>query len=95
MRCSKCGAENPDRARFCVECASPFARRCSSFSAEMLGIPAHEAPRSALFLIGTPAQCIEELNRRAKDWGVGQFIFLGGAPETTRRLANEVPQFGP
>src|SRR6516164_2675136 len=34
MRCSKCGAENPDRAKFCVECASPFARRCSSCKAE-------------------------------------------------------------
>jgi hypothetical protein len=56
----------------------------------MLGIPAHEAPRSALFLMGTPAQCIEELNRRANEWGVGQFIFVGGALETTRRLANEV-----
>jgi alkanesulfonate monooxygenase SsuD/methylene tetrahydromethanopterin reductase-like flavin-dependent oxidoreductase (luciferase family) len=56
----------------------------------------HEAPRSALFLIGTPAQCIEELNRRAKEWGVGQFIFLSDAPETTRRLANEVlPHVGP
>jgi class 3 adenylate cyclase len=34
MRCSKCGAENPGRAKFCVECASPFARRCPSCSAE-------------------------------------------------------------
>jgi class 3 adenylate cyclase len=34
MRCSKCGAENPKRAKFCVECASPFARRCPSCSAE-------------------------------------------------------------
>jgi class 3 adenylate cyclase len=34
MRCSKCGAENPERAKFCVECASPFARRCPSCSAE-------------------------------------------------------------
>jgi class 3 adenylate cyclase len=34
MRCSKCGAENPDRAKFCVECASPFARRCPSCNAE-------------------------------------------------------------
>jgi class 3 adenylate cyclase/tetratricopeptide (TPR) repeat protein len=30
MRCSKCGAKNPDGAKFCIECASPFARRCSS-----------------------------------------------------------------
>src|SRR5215467_7845868 len=34
MRCPKCGAENPDRAKFCVECASPFARRCPSCKAE-------------------------------------------------------------
>jgi class 3 adenylate cyclase len=34
MRCSKCGAENPDRAKFCVECASPFACRCPSCNAE-------------------------------------------------------------
>src|SRR5271167_3322305 len=34
MRCSKCGAENPDGAKFCVECASPFARRCSSCGKE-------------------------------------------------------------
>ena len=34
MRCSKCGAENPDRAKFCVECASPFTRRCPSCNAE-------------------------------------------------------------
>src|SRR6516164_6452353 len=24
MRCSKCGAENPDRAKFCIECAKPL-----------------------------------------------------------------------
>jgi hypothetical protein len=24
MRCSKCGAENPDGAKFCIECASAF-----------------------------------------------------------------------
>jgi adenylate cyclase len=34
MRCSKCGAENPDRAKFCEECASPFTRRCLSCNTE-------------------------------------------------------------
>ena len=34
MRCSKCGAENPEAARFCIECASPFARRCRSCGTE-------------------------------------------------------------
>jgi len=34
MRCSKCGVENPDRAKFCEECASPFTRRCHSCDTE-------------------------------------------------------------
>src|SRR5262245_20240653 len=34
MRCSKCGAENPDHAKFCGECAVPFTRRCPSCDAE-------------------------------------------------------------
>src|SRR5262245_24324502 len=34
MRCSKCGAENPDRAKFCGECAAAFTRRCPSCDTE-------------------------------------------------------------
>ena len=34
MRCSKCGAENPDRAKFCEECAGPLTRRCPSCQTE-------------------------------------------------------------
>ena len=34
MCCSKCGAEKPDRAKFCEECAAPFTRRCPSCDAE-------------------------------------------------------------
>ena len=34
MHCSKCGFENPDSARFCIECAAPFARKCPSCGAE-------------------------------------------------------------
>ena len=30
MLCSNCGAHNPETARFCIECAFPFARRCPS-----------------------------------------------------------------
>jgi len=70
---------------------SPAAAEASAKEiGKTFGIPAHEAPRSALFLIGTPQQCIEELNRRAAEWGVGQFLFAAGNAETTRRLANEV-----
>jgi len=34
MLCSKCGADNPETAKFCIECASPFARRCFSCGTE-------------------------------------------------------------
>ena len=34
MRCSRCGAENPDRAKFCEECASALMRRCPACGTE-------------------------------------------------------------
>jgi Double zinc ribbon len=30
MRCSNCGVENPERLKFCNQCAAPFSRRCAS-----------------------------------------------------------------
>ena len=53
MRCAKCEAENPDNARFCVECAAPFAQRCPSCHAEN--------PASAKFC----SQCASALNAGA------------------------------
>ena len=29
MRCQNCSAENPDGAKFCIECATPIKRRCA------------------------------------------------------------------
>src|SRR5271170_2500759 len=29
MRCQNCSAENPDGAKFCIECATPFRRSCT------------------------------------------------------------------
>ncbi|MBI3249931.1 MAG: zinc ribbon domain-containing protein [Deltaproteobacteria bacterium] len=28
MRCARCGSDNPEGAKFCIECAAPFPRRC-------------------------------------------------------------------
>src|SRR6516165_28027 len=53
MLCSNCGADNPETAKFCIECASPFARRCPS-----CGI---ENPPRAKFC----AQCATHLSGRA------------------------------
>ena len=53
MLCSNCGADNPETARFCIECASPFARRCPSCGMEN--------PPHAKFC----AQCATPLSGRA------------------------------
>src|SRR5262249_41831542 len=53
MLCSNCGADNPESARFCIECASPFARACSSCGTEN--------PPHAKFC----AQCATRLGDRA------------------------------
>jgi predicted amidophosphoribosyltransferase len=35
MKCSGCGHENRDAAKFCEECAAPFGRRCAGCGAEL------------------------------------------------------------
>ncbi len=35
MNCPSCGHENPDHAKFCLECASPFPIRCASCRTEL------------------------------------------------------------
>ena len=36
MQCASCGSENPEGAKFCIECAAPFRKRCPSCGAENL-----------------------------------------------------------
>ncbi|MGH7778578.1 MAG: adenylate/guanylate cyclase domain-containing protein [Candidatus Binataceae bacterium] len=53
MRCESCSTENPQEARFCIQCATPFKRRCQKC--------AFENPAEARFC----AQCATALNREA------------------------------
>jgi uncharacterized membrane protein YvbJ len=53
MLCSNCGVDNPETARFCIECASPLARACPSCGTENL-------PRAKFC-----AQCATQLDRRS------------------------------
>jgi probable F420-dependent oxidoreductase len=47
--------------------------------------------QSPMTLIGTPEDCVVELKRRAKNWGVSQFIFTSLTDEQTiRRLWENV-----
>src|SRR5712692_1476416 len=34
MRCAKCGSDNPEGVKFCIECAAPFTRRCPGCGTE-------------------------------------------------------------
>src|SRR5262245_25212134 len=36
MRCATCGTENPERAKFCIECGNSLKRRCPSCGVENL-----------------------------------------------------------
>ena len=56
MNCAACGHTNPERAKFCLECGTPFASRCASCGVELpaaakfcleCGTPTSAAPRSA------------------------------------------------
>jgi len=53
MRCQNCTAENPDGAKFCIECATPLKRRCPQCS--------FENPPAAKFC----AQCAAPLSATA------------------------------
>jgi ABC-type uncharacterized transport system ATPase subunit len=35
MKCSGCGHENGDAAKFCEECAAPLGRKCAGCGAEL------------------------------------------------------------
>ena len=48
---------------------------------------------SPVVMIGTPEQCATELKRRAKNWGVSQFVFsslLGMDEKQIRRVREEI-----
>src|SRR5262249_20370931 len=37
MRCGSCTAENPEHAKFCLECGAQLGRRCAACGAELPG----------------------------------------------------------
>ncbi len=52
-----------------------MSRQIAEGMAPMFQFSAEEILASPLVLIGTPDECIKELKRRVKDWGVTQFLF--------------------
>jgi len=78
---------------FVVELADSAeeAESVASSIARSMGVGVQQLLASPMALIGTPEECVAELNRRAKEWGVSQFIFGGDIHfKMMERLANEV-----
>jgi probable F420-dependent oxidoreductase len=57
---------------------------------QMLGAPPEEVVRSPLSLIGTPEECVTELQRRAREWGIEETIFAVRSDDVLRRLGEQV-----
>jgi probable F420-dependent oxidoreductase len=53
------------------------------------GAPA-DVLRSPLFLVGTPEECVIELRRREREWGVTETIFSFAGDDILRRLGEEI-----
>jgi probable F420-dependent oxidoreductase len=70
--------------------SSRAARETAEGLAPVFGVSPEAVLRSPLALIGTPEQCIEELRRRVREWGVTQFVFSGGAERWMRHLMEDV-----
>ncbi len=78
---------------FTITDSAEAARKTAETMGQMFGLSADAMRQSPMALIGTPDQCVTELRRRAKDWGVTQFIFssMTGLDEgTIRRLKEDV-----
>jgi alkanesulfonate monooxygenase SsuD/methylene tetrahydromethanopterin reductase-like flavin-dependent oxidoreductase (luciferase family) len=78
---------------FAITDSRDATRKTAETLGPMLGQTADAILASPMSLIGTPDECIVELKRRAKDWGVSQFIFstfLGIDEKTIRRLREDV-----
>jgi probable F420-dependent oxidoreductase len=69
------------------------ARQTTEAVAAGLGLTPDEMSASPVALIGTPEQCATELRRRAREWGVTQFVFssmMGMDEKVIRRIREEV-----
>jgi probable F420-dependent oxidoreductase len=70
-----------------AEAAHTFATNLGG----LFGVSESEVRRMPLALIGTPEECVAELTRRGREWGVGHYILSGyGKPANAERIAREV-----
>ena len=80
MNCASCGHDNPDSARFCLQCGTPFALRCAGCGAEL--------PGGAKFCLECGAAVVRAASERA---AVAPARHAPRAP-TSRHLADKIRQ---
>ena len=56
----------------------------------MLRMAPEEVRRSPLYLIGTPEECVAELRRREREWGLAETVFSYRGGDVLRRLGEQV-----
>jgi len=57
----------------------------------MFGLTGGDVQRMPLALIGTPEQCVAELKRRQREWGIEHYVLSArGTPGLAERFAREV-----
>jgi probable F420-dependent oxidoreductase len=54
------------------------------------GMTPEQALASPMLLVGTPESCVAQLQHRAREWGVSQFIFITRSEKVMRLLAEQV-----
>src|SRR5438876_5183922 len=80
MQCASCGSDNPEGAKFCIECAAPLRKRCPSCGAENL-------PRAKFC-----AECAAPLTRQSRVQGLESRVQTSPSPAsyTPPHLAERV-----
>src|SRR5437879_2601829 len=65
MRCQNCSAENPQGAKFCIQCAAPLSRKCGRCGADN--------PAEAKFCAqcATPLDAVAQIRAEGKPGGGG------------------------
>ncbi len=66
------------------------ARQAAEGLAGFFRLPPEAVGQAPLALIGTPEQCVAELQRRIAAWDLGQVVFSFSDEGTMKRLAEEV-----
>ena len=95
---AKAAGRNPDAITFSSTIFMPMIADAESaahgFASNMggvFGLSAEQVMRMPMALIGTPAQCVAELERREREWGTRHYILSGfGGPALAERFAREV-----